>query len=89
MDFQGSRANSDEGLVQVRELGEWLGLGESSAQHLRSQCSPLGVYCGLLGRQDGNSGQVITRPELEVKTSTYGGKDHPYRMGRALFTQPA
>jgi len=35
VDFQGSRVTSDGGLILVRELEEWLGLGGLIEQHLR------------------------------------------------------
>ena len=34
VDFQGSRVTSDGGLIEVRELDEWLGLGKLIEEHV-------------------------------------------------------
>jgi len=70
VDFQGARVTSDGGLLLVRELDEWLGLGELIDRHLadprgKNTQLPLAdllrqsIYSRLAGYEDVNDAERL------------------------------
>ena len=94
VDFQGSRATSDDGLILVRELDERLGFSELIGQHLtdsrgKNTQLPLAdllrqsVYSRLAGYEDVNDAERL----WQDPTFRLIGSDKIWERGAALTSR--